>query len=66
MFLFLGKFPDPGGLKLLSDPASLLLIVDVSVLDSNVLTIDVLPKTTQILILYDTYHEYRMVIQCIS
>lgn len=51
MFLFLGKFPDPGGLKLLSDPASLLLIVDVSVLDSNVLTIDVLPKTTQISIL---------------
>lgn len=52
MFLFLGKFPDPGGLKLLSNPASLLLIVDVSVLDSNVLTIDVLPKTTQISIMF--------------
>lgn len=48
MFLFFGKFPNPGGLELLSDPASLLFIVDVSVLDSNVLTIDVLPKTTQI------------------
>lgn len=59
MFLFLGKFPDPGGLKLLSDPASLLLIVDVSVLDSNVLTIDVLPKTTNI----NTYHNmFRIVI----
>lgn len=58
MFLFFGKFPNPGGLELLSDPASLLFIVDVSVLDSNVLTIDVLQKQHRYPILYDTYHEY--------
>ena len=42
MLFLSGKLANPGGLKLLSDPASLLLIVDVSILNSNMLTVNVL------------------------